>query len=272
MKRVLLSMTAVTALAIAMPAAAQGYGQANAGGGIGISNRIAQLDARLSAGVQAGEINRTEAQQLRPQLRELRRLERQYSVNGLTQQERMDLQQRIRMLRQDIRIADGGRYDRDNRYGNWVDEDDDRDMARIDRNRDGWDDRDIDRDGRWDDDQYARIDRNRDGWDDRDIDRDGRWDDDIRGQGGPYEEAYPVCDEPQQRGGLGGVIDSVLGRGGSSCLSVGQRVSGNLSAVPYEYRNQYRDGGGVYYRSDGRQIYQIDARTNTVLRIYSMDR
>jgi hypothetical protein len=246
MKRVILSMTAIGALAIAMPAAAQISGQANAGGGMGISNRIAQLDARLSAGVQAGEINRTEAQRLRPQLRELRRLERQYSVNGLNQQERMDLQQRIRTLRQDIRVADGGRYDRDNRYGNWVDDGDD---------------------------QYsARVDRNRDGWDDRDIDRDGRWDDDVRGQGGPYEEAYPVCDEPQQRGGLGGVIDSVLGRGGSSCLSVGQRVSGNLSAVPYEYRNQYRDGGGVYYRSDGRQIYQIDTRTNTVLRIYSMDR
>jgi hypothetical protein len=249
MKTVLLSMAAMGALTVAMPAAAQVYGQGNlnAAGAAGISTRIAQLDARLSAGVQAGVIDRTEAQRLRPQLRELRRLERQYSVNGLTRQERMDLQQRMRTLRQDIRLADNGRYDRDNRYGNWMDDDAD--------------------------DQYsARVDRNRDGWDDRDIDRDGRWDDDVRGQGGPYEEAYPVCDEPQQRGGLGGVLDSVLGRGGSSCLGVGQRVSGNLSAVPYEYRNQYRDGGGVYYRTDGRQIYQIDARTNTVLRVYSMDR
>jgi hypothetical protein len=42
--------------------------------------------------------------------------------------------------------------------------------------------------------------------------------------------------------------------------------------VPYEYRSRYRDGNGVYYRSDGRQIYQIDARTQTVLRIYAIDR
>jgi nuclear transport factor 2 (NTF2) superfamily protein len=42
--------------------------------------------------------------------------------------------------------------------------------------------------------------------------------------------------------------------------------------VPSQYRYQYRDGNGVYYRSDGRAIYQIDARTDTVLRVYSMDR
>ncbi len=42
--------------------------------------------------------------------------------------------------------------------------------------------------------------------------------------------------------------------------------------MPYAYRNQYRDGSGVYYRSDGRNIYQIDARTQTVARIYPMTR
>ena len=42
--------------------------------------------------------------------------------------------------------------------------------------------------------------------------------------------------------------------------------------MPYEYRNQYRDGNGVYYRSDNRAIYQIDARTDTVVRIYSLNR
>jgi hypothetical protein len=31
----------------------------------------------------------------------------------------------------------------------------------------------------------------------------------------------------------------------------------------------YRDGNGVYYRSDGRNIYQIDARTNVVTRVFS---
>jgi hypothetical protein len=107
----------------------------------------------------------------------------------------------------------------------------------------------------------------------RQYDQYGEYDDGYydgyRGQGGPYEEVEPVC---QSRGGLGGVIDSVFGREDCSGFQVGQRVSGNLYAVPYEYRNQYRDGGGIYYRSDGRQIYQIDARTNTVVRVYGMNR
>ena len=51
-------------------------------------------------------------------------------------------------------------------------------------------------------------------------------------------------------------------------------VSAIAAAAPAaaQYRNQYRDGNGVYYRSDGRAIYQIDARTDTVLRIYALNR
>lgn len=211
MNKLLMAITAASALTAA-PAVAQ-YTNANAGGTVGIGNRISQLDARFSAGLQAGLIDRQEAQSIRPQLRELRRLERRYSMNGLTQQERQDLQQRLRTIRQQIRTADGGRYDRDMRYGNW------------------------------ENDAYY-------------------------GQGGPYQTAEEVC---ERRGGLGGVIDNVFGR--QNCgLGVGQRVSGNLYSVPYEYRNTYRDGNGVYYRTDGRSIYQIDARTNTVVRVYGMDR
>jgi hypothetical protein len=72
---------------------------------------------------------------------------------------------------------------------------------------------------------------------------------------------------------IGGVIDSVLGRS-DNCYSlrVGSRATGNLYSVPSQYRYQYRDGNGVYYRSDGRAIYQIDARTNTVLRVYDLNR
>jgi hypothetical protein len=300
MKLLLTAMTAACAIAAAAPAAAQ-YANANARGAVGISNRIANLESRLQAGIQAGLIDRTEAFSLRQELRALRRLERQYSRNGLSQQERMDLQARIRDLRADLRLADG-RTGRADRWTNWDDDDDDRYSARIDRNNDGWDDRDHDRDGRWDDDvgdgrysaridrnndgwddrdydrdgrwdddvgdgRYsARIDRNNDGWDDRDYDRDGRWDDDVgAGQGGPYEEIQ--C---SSRGGLGGVIDTVLGR--DSCLRVGQRVSGNLGAVPYEHRGRFRDGNGVYFRSDGRVVYEVDARTNTVLRVYALER
>ena len=269
MSKTLLTMAAVGALAVAAPAAAQ---TAHANVGMGISHQITQLESRIQAGIQAGVITRTEARALRTELRQLRRLETQYSYNGLTQAERRDLRERLRDLRQDVRIADGGRFARDNRYGNWSDKDDVY-ADRVDRNNDGWDDRDLDRDGRWDDDRdvYAsRIDRNNDGWDDRDTDRDGRWDDNVyTGQGGPYEEAY--C-EP--RSGIGGILSSVLGRGDDNCttLRVGQRATGNLGAVPYELRYQYRDGNGVYYRSDGRAIYQIDARTHTVLRIYDMNR
>jgi len=248
MKKLLLSMAAVGAIAVAAPAAAQyGYGSnVNAGGAVGFSNRIAQLEARLNAGVQAGVIDRTESRELRMDLRDLRRLERQYSYNGLTQAERQDLQQRLRTVRQDLRLADGGRFDRDNRYGSW-------------------------NDPYYEDGYATRTDRNNDGWDDRDYDRDGRIDDGYTGRGGPYEEPYDYACE--NRGVIGGVIDSVLGRGASNCsLRVGQRATGNLYSVPSQYRYQYRDGNGVYYRSDGRAIYQIDARTNAVLRVYAMDR
>lgn len=221
MNKILLSMAAVGALAVAAPAAAQyGYGSnVNAGGAVSMSNRIAQLDARLQAGIRAGEINRAEARSLRMQMRQLQRLERQYSYNGLTQAERQDLQMRMRTLRRDIRVADNGRYDRDNRYGNW-------------------------NDPYWNDGGYT-------------------------GQGGPYEPAYDtVC---ENRSGIGGLIDGVLGRDNCYSMRVGARASGNLYSVPSQYRYRFRDGNGVYYRSDGRAVYQIDARTNTVLRIYDID-
>jgi hypothetical protein len=309
MKKVLLSMAAVGAFAAAAPAVAQ-YGyqtNANAGGAVSFSNRIAQLDARLRAGIQSGEVDRTEARSLRMRLRQLARLERQYSVNGLTQEERADLRQRLRSFRQDLRVADGGRFDNDTRYGSWQDDGGQYgNVARYDRygNRDdnGQYDRNgnliansqygnvarYDRYGNRDDNgqydrngnliangQYgnvARYDRygNRD---DRNgqYDRNGNWigNDGYSGQGGPYEQPYQ-CED---RGVIGGVIDSVLGRANNcgTTLRVGQRATGNLYSVPSQYRDRYRDGNGVYYRSDGRTIYQIDARTDTVLRIYDMN-
>jgi len=314
MKKIFLSVAALSALSVGAPAAAQyqnqGYGNGNSQNGYypndnyqngangNVAARIGQLQARLQAGMQSGAISRQEAQPLRLQLQQLTRLERQYSINGLSGQERADLQQRIRNLRQQIQYAEGGQ----GRFGNQRYGDDDRRYGNdgrrygtgdwIDRNRDGYDDRDLDRDGRWDDDRYGssnrsdrdrgsyddrdydrdgrwndgrygssdRIDRDRDGYDDRDYNRDGRRDDDVND--GRYEQ-------PAQRGGIGGIIQNIFG-GGS--LRVGQRVSGNLGGVPYEYRDQFRDGNGVYYRSDGRQIYQIDARSQTVVRIYPMNR
>jgi hypothetical protein len=223
MKKILLSMAAVGALAAAAPAMAQtGYYGTNINTSAGISDRVAQLEARLNAGIQTGVISRTEARELRMDLRDLRRLERQYSYGGFTAAERQDLRTRLRTLREDIRLADNGRYDRDNRYG------------------------------RWNDPYYNN--------------------DVYTGQGGPYEEPYDTYCDSNSRGVIGGVIDNVLGRS-DNCynLRVGSRATGNLYSVPSQYRYRYRDGNGVYYRSDGRNIYQIDARTQTVLRVYGID-
>ncbi|HEX6375622.1 MAG TPA: hypothetical protein VFZ91_07860 [Allosphingosinicella sp.] len=255
MNKIIIALAATTAFIGAAPAAAQ-YGA----GGNG-QLRAGQLQLQLQAGIRSGAITRAEAMPLRDQLAQLTRLERLYARDGISGRERADLQHRTNTLRQGIRLA--GRSG-DSRYGrddDRYDRDDDRysrgDDGRYDRNHDGWDDRDGNRDGRWDVD--ARNDSNRDGWDDRDLDRDGRWDDgDGYGRG-------QVAD----RGIVGQILDRVAGNGG---LRVGQRASADLGAVPYAYRSQYRDGASAYYRSDGRQIYQIDARTQTVVRIYAMNR
>ena len=293
MNKILIALAATTAFAGAAPAAAQ-YADGN------FQLRIGQLQTQLQAGVRSGGITRSEAMPLRQQLRQLEDLERRYASGGFSMNERSDLQNRIVSLRQSIRMAarDGGdRYGRDARDGRWQDRDgrwhggDDRygdsrpcppglakknngcvppgqvgrDDDRYGRGDDRYDRND--RYGRGDDrygrdDSYGRdgrYDRNNDGYDDRDIDRDGRWDND-----GDYSR-----DQRDNRGIVGTILDRVTGNNG---LRVGQRASANLGGVPYAYRDQFRDGNGVYYRSDGRQIYQIDARTQTVVRIYAMNR
>lgn len=234
MKTLLVSL-AVSAAAITSPAAAQypSDGYQNRGdnyrddgrAGANMAPRIEQMRLRIQAGVQSGAISRQEAVSLRANLRSLTQLERQYSRNGLTNQEQQELQRRLRALRQDVRRADGGA---NGRYDDWD--------RQNDRDDDRYDGRGYGTDGRWND-------------DDRD--------DDDR--------------QPPQRGGIGGLIDNVLGRNDAT-LQVGQRAPSNLYGVPYEYRDRYRDTSQSYYRSDGRQIYQIDARTQAVVRIHMMNR
>jgi sugar lactone lactonase YvrE len=67
------------------------------------------------------------------------------------------------------------------------------------------------------------------------------------------------------------VLGGLLG-GRDDCIGVGERAPANLGAVPYELRGQFRDGNGIAYRTDGQRIYQIDVRTNTVLRVYAANR
>jgi hypothetical protein len=65
--------------------------------------------------------------------------------------------------------------------------------------------------------------------------------------------------------GRGGPLDDWIG------LRIGERATVDLGLVPYSYRTRFRDGDGVYYRSDGHMVYEIDARTNLVLRAYPID-
>jgi len=281
MKTIFFSMAAVSAIAAAQPAMAQynnGTYQNQAGvyqnqNGGNFTARIDQLRARIQAGTQSGVITRQEAVSLRQQLRALTRIDRQYGANGYSGQEMADLQQRIRNLRQQVRVADGGGRGRYDQY--------DRQEDMYGANGQYGQYGQYGQNGQYD--QYGNsgmIDQNRDGIDDRDYNRNGRWDDDANNgtynnggyNNGTYNNgAYNngVYQQPVPRSGLGGLIDTLLGTGG---LRVGQQVSGNLGAVPYQYQNQFRDGNGVYYRSDRRQIYQIDARTNTVVQIYAMPR
>ena len=279
MNKILLSMAAVSALALGAPAMAQ-QGGYDVRGDTRIDVRIGELQSRLQAGIQSGAITRQEAQPLRMQLRDLTRLERQFARDGLNRAERQELQGRVQQLRQQIRSAEmsgGGRWqDRDGRDGQGWNRDcppglEKRNNGCIPPGQEG-------RDGRWedrrggDDRRYdSPYDRNRDGYDDRDTNRDNR----VDSRDGDYRDRDyrdgDYRDGERRRGGiLGDVIDRVTGNGGG--LRVGQRVSGNLGALPYEYRNQYRDGNGAYYRTDGRNIYRIDARTDVVLQVYSMNR
>ena len=234
MKKLFIAMAAVSALAIGAPAAAQ-----YAGGSV--QARLQQLQVRLDAGVRSGAISRGEAIRLREQLRQLTRLDWQYRRGGYSRAEIAALDQRIQAVRRQLLGAEGyagNRYDRnrdgfDDRYDRNRDGDDDR----FDRDDDGDDDR-FDRD---DDDRDDRFDRNRDGDDDR-FDRD---DDEVD--------------------------DRYQGYGRSPLLRVGERAAVDLGAVPNEYQARYRDGAGRYYRSDGRAIYEIDARTNLVIRVHPLD-
>ena len=214
MKTFLLAMTAIPALLVAAPAAAQTY-RANNAGDVAFSQRIGQLQNRINAGIRSGMITRLEARQLRSELFTLQRLHAQYRVNGLNMRERDILRDRIRDLRTDVRIADNNSWDRYDRYA------------------------------------Y----------------NDAYWGGGYYGRGGPLDEDDDgVC---YRRGGLGGLIERIF-ENDDDCLRVGSRAQAELLPVPSQYRYRYRDRGDVYFRSDGRRIYEIDTRTNRVIDVHPM--
>lgn len=105
MKKFLLSITAVSALAAATVIPAVASAQS-------INQRQAMLERRIEQGQRSGALTRAEANRLRGQLRETARLEARYRHGGLTGWERADLDRRFDRISTQIRIE---RHDRD--YG-----------------------------------------------------------------------------------------------------------------------------------------------------------
>jgi|CXWL01.1.fsa_nt_gi hypothetical protein len=106
MKKLLMIAAAAGALAMATPAAAQGWQN--------INQRQAQLDQRIDVGVRNGSLTAREAGQLRAEFRDLAMLEADYRVSrGLSMDERADLDRRFDALSARIRYE---RNDRDDRY------------------------------------------------------------------------------------------------------------------------------------------------------------
>ena len=271
MKKILLTLAAIPAATMAVEASAQtSY---NTNGEVRIQNRISNLEARLNAGVQAGVIDRRERAVLASRLSELRSLEYQYSMNGMSRSERQVLQQRIRSVRDQLRMAGGNSWA--NRYG-WSDND-------LDAYAFGTTGVTYDQFGRPVQtgivyDQYGRAIANSG----MVYDQYGRpVANGYHGQGGPYE--------PVPQSGLSGVLGSVLGSvvGGNSLggggllgsilgnggLRTGDVITSTIANAlgrGTSYGTQYQDRSNVYFRSDGYRVYEVDARTNRVIAIHPL--
>ena len=295
MKKLLLTLAALPAATMAVEASAQTY--STAGGSAGVQTRIANLEARLNAGAQARVFTQQEYANLSSQLMTLRNLERQYSANGLNATERRQLQNRIRVLRDDLRMAGGSGWA--NRYG-WTDRDLETNAygnaygnnsygnnsygnaygnttVRYDQYG-----RPIQTNGGVVYDQYGRpIQNNGVAYDQygRPVANGGNY-----GQGGPYD---PVYTPRNNSGGIGNVLGNVLGSNsggggiggilggllGGRSLGVGDVITGAIGNVlrgGSNYGTQYRDNGSTYFRSDGERVYEIDVRTNQVVRIHPL--
>jgi Spy/CpxP family protein refolding chaperone len=96
MKRMILSLAAVSAVLSAAPLAA------SAAPWQSVNQRQANLERRIDQGVRSGELTRPEAARVRDQFRQIARLEAEYRRSGgrLTGNERADLDRRFDRLSQ----------------------------------------------------------------------------------------------------------------------------------------------------------------------------
>lgn len=267
MKKLLLTLAAIPAATMAVEASAQTYVNGNAN--VTIQSQIGQLQAQLNSGIQAGAIDATEARRLRQEIRQLNRLQRQYAAGGLTSQEWNVLQQRVGYLNQQLQVAGNGyAYGRPaygnppygNAYGYYG-------------NQQGYNGNSgytVDRYGNRVPapmyDQYGRPVAN-------------GYSNGYYGQGGPYAPAPRsngmgnvlggVLGSVVGGGGAGGLLGGILGNGGLNVGTVITSVLGRvLGNVPSNYGSRYRSDGDTYFRTDGERVYEIDARTDTVVRIH----
>lgn len=107
MNKILLSLTAVSALAAATVVPAVASAQS-------INQRQYRLEHRIDQGVRNGSLSRGEAYRLHAQLRETARLEYRYRRDGLSGWERADLDRRFDRISAQIRYE---RRDRDYGHG-----------------------------------------------------------------------------------------------------------------------------------------------------------
>jgi hypothetical protein len=113
MKRTLLPLLAATALGLAIPAVA------GAQTWMSINQRQAQLDQRIDAGVRSGQLTPAEAARVRAEFQDILRLESAYRRDGLSYQERAELDRRFDMLESRViaeRRDDQRRYGQNDRY------------------------------------------------------------------------------------------------------------------------------------------------------------
>lgn len=276
MKPAFLALAALGAAAAAAPALAQGYGyQGNndryyngnrgayqddrAQANMSLDTRVARLEQRLNAGVAAGTIDREEAASLRAELRDIRRMNRQYGYGGVSASERADLVARLQGLRDDIAAAEGGSgysYNQEGygppgngAYANGYGRGDDRGSGSYV--------------GTYGNGYGSSYSSSGNGYGSYSRSGNGSYGTPTNSYGGSYSAS----------------TNGAYGRGGGygdeegyATLQVGDRAPGNLYGVPNNLRNTYRDGYGYYYRSDGQAVYQIDTRTNVVQRVYPMNR
>ncbi len=107
MKKIALMIAGLGVAMTALPAAAQPWQS--------INQRQAQIERRIDQGIRNGSLGRREAVNLRGEFRQITMLEQRYRrSNGLSMQERRDLDRRFDTLSRKVRID---RNDRNNRPG-----------------------------------------------------------------------------------------------------------------------------------------------------------